>query len=1240
MSESGEEWELSKENIRPIQQGRKQKALKVALASHPEDVITQERQSFENELRTYSGNDPLSVWCKYIKWVEQNFPKGGREGHIKQLMERCLSILKDEKKYFDDHRFVDIMLKYAGFSSRPLDVYNHMYSNKIGCQSAEFFINWSWELEQLGNLKKADEVITEGIQRRAQPSEKMKAYQKDFEIRFTTRLKAKVEAGDFEQEDSHGRSAFTSLKPQKKNLAPIRRTGEAVIDKKNPLVLNRSQPQPKSAIASARIPFKIYDAENINPSLPVQTQSAARNTFNPESHKENEQKPSKWSKVKLKSHQNFKPAQEVNPNFKLHCDDEKDEQICTPRSVPRTSNILSVHRRSPSPPIALFEPPDPMKRPMYPKNKVYGGATEYSLEEIRAAAWFESKKKIEQERLLVEQQEKIKEHAKNEEKLKKQVEYLAKKVELLQSLAVTGSNAKSCEAPSASEVKLITSDMTLNNHLLDVQRQASGILKEGSRDMPFTFYQDPTTKVLHSEDIVSSDGLSTNKLESHRDTSEFSDKLSFPFFHDKTSNSSSQDFANLKENAVKIVSQESSKSAFSFYTDPTGETSNSNEIATSNKHSQYGNQSSLADSYRINVVASKESNENMPFPLYHDPTETISNLNKITSAKGPISATSEQKFTEESEEDIENIPPQGYVQNPIKRELEGILEPSKNILFIPLEEQELEDDEDSEFEDYVYQKQKQCADYTLIPPSNTEQFSTAKFLASTPFVPKSIKGSNKENLEDEVLPPKENVQEEACLPVENHSDKKQFINDEHVKSEQKSFKEPMLNLDTKSTNFSRLPNILSAIMETSREAYSKSSSGSSASLTKSNHLDQNSAHHISEHKQHSKAQLCELSTVSEVSNLYSELISETTKKNDKDVTKDELHTVDLDPFDQKITQKLLKSIDLNKYKNIYHTNMSIKAVRIGEQVQIGNEKYFIDSLISEGAYAKVYKAIKPFETYSSENKNTLALKVCKKANEWEFYICNEVQRRLQAKNLLPDIKNSVLNIIAATNYPDGIILLNEFSDLGTLLDVINFYKKQGSTVPEFLIMFFTLEMLHIVSKLHKCRIIHGDIKPDNFLLKSLSSDGGILEKLSKSTTCLRLIDFGRGIDLGCFDRGICFTSTLATDHFKCTEMKEQRPWVFQLDWYGVLSCIHSMLFMEYMKVTKKNGEWGLEKKFKRYWFTSLWEPLFRNLLNIPECYEEPDISYFTGIIEAKLQQNAAGFVNQFNRLSNTYLVKR
>ena len=52
-----------------------------------------------------------------------------------------------------------------------------------------------------------------------------------------------------------------------------------------------------------------------------------------------------------------------------------------------------------------------------------------------------------------------------------------------------------------------------------------------------------------------------------------------------------------------------------------------------------------------------------------------------------------------------------------------------------------------------------------------------------------------------------------------------------------------------------------------------------------------------------------------------------------------------------------------------------------------------------------------------------------------------------------------------------------------LQNAVNLYKNLTDKVmPQPLVIYFTVCMLHMVEQLHSIHIVHADIKPDNFLL--------------------------------------------------------------------------------------------------------------------------------------------------------------
>lgn len=63
------------------------------------------------------------------------------------------------------------------------------------------------------------------------------------------------------------------------------------------------------------------------------------------------------------------------------------------------------------------------------------------------------------------------------------------------------------------------------------------------------------------------------------------------------------------------------------------------------------------------------------------------------------------------------------------------------------------------------------------------------------------------------------------------------------------------------------------------------------------------------------------------------------------------------------------------------------------------------------------------------------------------------------------------------------ILATEFCEYGSLFDIFNRHKsKTCRNFDEVIVMTFSEQMLSILDHLHASKIIHGDIKPDNFLL--------------------------------------------------------------------------------------------------------------------------------------------------------------
>ncbi|OVA01039.1 Mad3/BUB1 homology region 1 [Macleaya cordata] len=194
---TGNEWELFKENVRPMKRGRNVNVLNEALKSqtdnHLKKSLIEERRRLIAAIDEYKGEDPLQPWLECIKWVQESFPTGGDCSGLVVIYEQCVRTFWHSDQYKDDLRYLKVWLEYAENCADAEVIYSFLHANGIGQEHSSYYISYALHMESKNKMKSANEIFNLGIERKAQPLEKLEAAFRKFFTRSMRRPKPPIE---------------------------------------------------------------------------------------------------------------------------------------------------------------------------------------------------------------------------------------------------------------------------------------------------------------------------------------------------------------------------------------------------------------------------------------------------------------------------------------------------------------------------------------------------------------------------------------------------------------------------------------------------------------------------------------------------------------------------------------------------------------------------------------------------------------------------------------------------------------------------------------------------------------------------------------------------------------------------------------------------------------------------------------------------------------------------------------
>ncbi|KAA1472443.1 hypothetical protein DENSPDRAFT_872196 [Dentipellis sp. KUC8613] len=189
----GDVLEAAKENIQPLASGRRATTLSAVLST-PHAQRESKLAATRNRLRINveiamedEDDDPLEAWCRLVYWTVENYPQGhSAESGLLELLEEATRVLKDHREgvFRNDLRYLKLWVLYASYVEKPVVIFRYLLANDIGTAWALFYEEFAIVLERSARRTDADEMYLLGINRQADPLDRLHMKHREFQKRM------------------------------------------------------------------------------------------------------------------------------------------------------------------------------------------------------------------------------------------------------------------------------------------------------------------------------------------------------------------------------------------------------------------------------------------------------------------------------------------------------------------------------------------------------------------------------------------------------------------------------------------------------------------------------------------------------------------------------------------------------------------------------------------------------------------------------------------------------------------------------------------------------------------------------------------------------------------------------------------------------------------------------------------------------------------------------------------------
>ncbi|CAH8432522.1 unnamed protein product [Heterobilharzia americana] len=189
------EWELSKENVKPLKGGRSVEVLNKVLSSQRSNEFQLKRrllrEYFELKLASLPvSNEKFHLYTRYIKWIEQNYPSLGKCADLQNVLYRCVRDSSELPEIRNNDIYVNCWIKLTEYCDQPTELFELLFRQGVGTMCSALYITWCNLLEKQKNYRKTASVYAHGLRAGAKPLLWLEDRAEAFFQRYENYLKA------------------------------------------------------------------------------------------------------------------------------------------------------------------------------------------------------------------------------------------------------------------------------------------------------------------------------------------------------------------------------------------------------------------------------------------------------------------------------------------------------------------------------------------------------------------------------------------------------------------------------------------------------------------------------------------------------------------------------------------------------------------------------------------------------------------------------------------------------------------------------------------------------------------------------------------------------------------------------------------------------------------------------------------------------------------------------------------